>query len=410
MKRFISFFSKKSESNRLPSIGTEVLDKNYLYGLNTLRFLAAFFIIAMHIQNNQKVVGIPRLPEFAFLYKGAVSFFFTLSGFLITYIRIGEHEKTGTINIKRFLSNRFARLGPLYYTVILAGLIFYWVVVPYLGMESYTNYSLGLAAVLYLLFLPNLINSLYHVGGALNVSWSIGVQEQFYWLLLPFMKFKLKYLPTFLVVVIVLSVFVSIGNAYGIFGLSTEMSAFVKTLRFHYMAIGSLLGYLLYYRRDQLLGLWIFSKKWAQVLIFGLLVAWYGFKTDSEFIKNTITLPLSLLYGWIIINVGTNPKNIIKLDNKVFDWIGQRTFGIYLMHMFVVYIVSFFYLKTGLFAEHFGLYIFSFYVLVFGIVIGLAQLSFKYFEQPIMKRHKEAQQRKKAAVNAKTSVQAVVTR
>ena len=276
-------------------------------------------------------------------------------------------------------------------------------------MESYTDYSLGLAAVLYLLFLPNLINSLYHVGGALNVSWSIGVQEQFYWILLPFMKFKMKYFPAFLITVIVLSVFVSIGNAYGIFGLSKEWSAFVNTLRFHYMAIGALLGYLLFYRRDQLLGLWIFSKKWLQLIIFAFLVAWYGFKTDSVFIKNTITLPLSLLYGWIIINVGTNPKNIIKLDNKVFDWIGQRTFGIYLMHMFVVYIVSFFYLKTGLFANHFLLYIFSFYVMVFAITIGLAQLSFKYFEQPIMKRHQAAQQRKKLADAQKNQSQQLAT-
>ncbi|NBG67374.1 acyltransferase family protein [Acidiluteibacter ferrifornacis] len=409
MKRFFSFFKPNQQSNRLPAIATEALDKNYLYGLNTLRFLAAFFIIAMHIQNNQKVVGIPQLPEFAFLYKGAVSFFFTLSGFLITYIRIGEYEKTGTINIKRFLSNRFARLAPLYYTIVAAGLVFYWLVVPNLGMESYTDYNLGLAAVLYLLFLPNLINSLYHVGGALNVSWSIGVQEQFYWILLPFMKFKMKYFPAFLITVIVLSVFVSIGNAYGIFGLSKEWSAFVNTLRFHYMAIGALLGYLLFYRRDQLLGLWIFSKKWLQLTIFAFLVAWYGFKTDSVFIKNTITLPLSLLYGWIIINVGTNPKNIIKLDNKVFDWIGQRTFGIYLMHMFVVYIVSFFYLKTGLFANHFLLYIFSFYVMVFAITIGLAQLSFKYFEQPIMKRHQAAQKRKKLADAQKNQSQQLAT-
>lgn len=383
---------KKPQNNQA---SIDYKGKNYLYGLNTLRFLAAFFIIAMHIQNNQKTMGLPQLPEFAFLYKGAVSFFFTLSGFLITYIRIGEYNKTGTINIKRFLSNRFARLAPLYYSVVALGLLFYWVLIPSLNLESYTQYSLSLASLLYLLFLPNLINSLYHVGGALNVTWSIGVQEQFYWLLLPFMKFKMKYLPTFLIAIIVLSVVTSISNAYNVFGLSKEVQAFIHTLRFHYMAIGALLAYYLVNHRERLLNLWIFSKKWAQILLFGFLVAWYGFKTDSVFIKNTITLPLSLLYGWIIINVGANPHNIIKLDNKVFDWLGQRTFGIYLMHMFVVYAVSFFFLKTNLFANNFVLYIISFYGLVFGIVIGLAQVSFKYFEQPIIEKHKRAQQLKK---------------
>jgi peptidoglycan/LPS O-acetylase OafA/YrhL len=152
---------------------------NYLYGLNTLRFMAAFFIIAMHTQNNQTLMNLPRLPDMAFLYKGAVSFFFTLSGFLITYIRIGEYEKSGDINMRKFFSNRFYRLAPVYYLVIAFGLIFYWLIVPLLGMESHTSYKLNLALILYLAFLPNLMNSMYHVGGALHISWSIGAQEQF---------------------------------------------------------------------------------------------------------------------------------------------------------------------------------------------------------------------------------------
>lgn len=360
-------------------------DKNYLYGLNTLRFLAAFFIIAMHVQNNQKTVGLAQLPHYAFLYKGAVSFFFTLSGFLITYIRIGEYEKKGNINIKRFLINRFARLAPLYYAVIFIGILFYWVLVPALGMESYTDYNLGLASVLYLSFLPNLMNSLFQVGGALYVAWSIGVQEQFYWFLLPVMKRYMKKLPQLLTVVIILSVVVNIANAYNAFGLAPEWQAFVKTLRFHFMAIGSLLAYYLYYHREKLLNLWVFSSKIGQLTVFSLLIFWYGFKTDSVFIKNTITLPLSLLYGWIIINVGANPRNIIKLDHKILDWIGQRTFGIYMTHMFVVYLVSMFFMKTSLFAEHFALYILSFYTLVFGITITIGHFSLKFFEQPMMR-------------------------
>lgn len=358
---------------------------NYLYGLNTLRFMAAFFIIAMHTQNNQTLMNLPRLPDMAFLYKGAVSFFFTLSGFLITYIRIGEYEKSGDINMRKFFSNRFYRLAPVYYLVIAFGLLFYWLIVPLLGIESHTDYKLSLALLLYLAFLPNLMNSMYHVGGALHVSWSIGAQEQFYWILIPFMKYRFKYLVPFLVVITILSVFVSIGNAYNLFGLSNEMQAFVHTMRLHFMSIGALLGYYLYYKKEKLLSLWIFSNKWIQTLLFLSLVGWYGFNTDSQFIKATITLPLSLLYGWLIINVAANPRNIIKLDNPFFDWIGQRTYGIYMMHMFVIYLVSFFFSKTEFLLDTFGLYISCFYLMVFGLSIGLAHLSFTYFEQPIIK-------------------------
>jgi len=357
---------------------------NYLYGLNTLRFMAAFFIIAMHTQNNQTIMNLPRLPDMAFLYKGAVSFFFTLSGFLITYIRIGEYEKSGDINMRKFFSNRFYRLAPIYYLVVTFGLLFYWFIVPQIGLESHTDYKLNLAIVLYLIFLPNLMNSMYHVGGALHVSWSIGAQEQFYWILIPFMKYRFKYLIPFLILITIASVFMSIGNAYNLFGLSEQMQAFVHTLRLHFMSIGALLGYYLYYKKEKLLSLWIFSKKWIQALLFLSLIAWYGFNTDSKFIKATITLPLSLLYGWLIINVAANPRNIIKLDNSFFDWIGQRTYGIYMIHMFVIYLVSFFFSKTEFLFGNFGLYISCFYLMVFGISIGLAHLSLTYVEQPII--------------------------
>ena len=367
---------------------------NYLYGLNTLRFVAAFFIIVMHTQNNQTLMNLPRLPDMAFLYKGAVSFFFTLSGFLITYIRIGEYEKRGDIDMRKFFSNRFYRLAPIYYLVIAFGLIFYWLIIPFFGMESHTDYKLNLALILYFVFLPNLMNSMYHVGGALHVSWSIGVQEQFYWILIPFMKYRFKYLVPFLVAITILSIFTSIGNAYNLFGLSREMQAFVHTLRLHFMSIGALLGYYLYYKKEELLDLWIFSKKWLQVLLFTSLIAWYGFDTDSKFIKATITLPLSFLYGWLIINVAANSRNIIRLDNPIFDWIGQRTYGIYMIHMFVIYLVSFFFSKTEFLFEYFGLYIFCFYLMVFGLSIGLAHLLFTYFEQPIIQWVKQFRERR----------------
>jgi peptidoglycan/LPS O-acetylase OafA/YrhL len=251
-------------------------------------------------------------------------------------------------------------------------------------METYNDYSLSFAIFSYTFFLPNLINNLFQVGGALYVAWSIGAQEQFYWLLIPAMKKKLHLLPHLLIIATVVFVAINIANAYNVFGLSKGMQAFVHSLRFHYMTIGRLLGYFLYYKREKLLSLWVFSKPSLQILVFAILVSWYGFKTDSIFIKNPITLPMSLLYGWIVINVGANPKNVIKISNPVFEWIGQRTFGVYLMHMFVVYAISFVFTKTHLFLETFWLYQLTFYTLVFSITIFLAHLSFAYYERFFM--------------------------
>lgn len=371
--------------------------KGYLYGLNTLRFIAAFFIIAMHIQYNQKVMGLPTLPKYAFLGKGAVSFFFTLSGFLITYIRLGEYDKTGSMDLKKFFKNRFFRLAPVYYLVIISGLFFYWIVLPKLGVGFDLEYNLSTAALLYSLFLPNVMNSLYHVGGILNVSWSIGAQEQFYFFFLPFIKKHMKYIQVFLWILIAISIVVNIANALDAFPITEGWKWFINTLRFHFMGIGAILGYYLKYKKEQLLSLWVFSKKWLQLFLAGLLVAWYSFKTSSQFINATVTFPLSFLYGWLIINVSSNPKNIIRIDHKILDWVGQRTYGIYMYHMFVVYAVTFFFVKTQFLQEHYAVYMAVFYVLVFGITIGLSHLSYTYMEQPIISWHHKRRTLKKIA-------------
>jgi len=58
--------------------------------------------------------------------------------------------------------------------------------------------------------------------------------------------------------------------------------------------------------------------------------------------------------------------------------------------------VSFFYLKTGLFANHF-LCIFSASIaLVFGIIYRAGAMSFKYFGNPLLKRHSSSTETEKS--------------
>lgn len=73
----------------------------YLEGLNTLRFLAAFFVIFSHGQISLWKLKLVSQPSASIFNRGgdAVEFFFTLSGFLITFLLINEADKTKTISI-----------------------------------------------------------------------------------------------------------------------------------------------------------------------------------------------------------------------------------------------------------------------------------------------------------------------
>jgi peptidoglycan/LPS O-acetylase OafA/YrhL len=113
--------------------------KNYVPGLNSLRFFAAFVVIISHANQSLLKPGLDLpvnlLPVFQ---KGgdAVDFFFTLSGFLITYLLIDEKKETGTISLKNFYLRRVFRIWTLYFIVLAIGFGFFAVVYPLMGLQG----------------------------------------------------------------------------------------------------------------------------------------------------------------------------------------------------------------------------------------------------------------------------------
>ncbi|MFL6194529.1 MAG: acyltransferase family protein, partial [Thermoanaerobaculia bacterium] len=208
--------------------------KVHFRGLDSLRFLAALFVILDHVPMNQGSAGLPNPHWGALFYRGApaVAFFFTLSGFLITYLLLEERRKTGEIGVWRFYLRRACRIWPLYFVIVAFGLAFYNFVLPRLGVRYPVEYDLGLAVALYTLFLPNVMSGLYRVGGILNPLWSIGVEEQFYLAWAPLVRRFHRALPAVCGTLLALSIAVfclNHGRAFG--GGGVQM--IVGQLRFH---------------------------------------------------------------------------------------------------------------------------------------------------------------------------------
>jgi peptidoglycan/LPS O-acetylase OafA/YrhL len=111
--------------------------------------------------------------------------FFTISGFLISTLLLREKQKKGTINYKHFLIRRFLRLLPV--------LILFYATICLLILTNQLHISWAalLISVFYgYNFVPN---RLYY--SELGHTWSLAVEEQFYflwpWVVLFFKKYGL---------------------------------------------------------------------------------------------------------------------------------------------------------------------------------------------------------------------------
>lgn len=94
---------------RTPKEGTEEpASSRYFSGLDGLRGVGIIFVLLYH-------GGFTALKG-SFL---AVSMFFTLSGFLITFLLLDQVRATGRVDLKRFLIRRLRRLGPASYVCLL---------------------------------------------------------------------------------------------------------------------------------------------------------------------------------------------------------------------------------------------------------------------------------------------------
>jgi len=154
-------------------------------GLNALRFYAALAVVYSHVVQN--VSPMPVIAEIMgpFLIDGhsAVNLFFVLSGFLITYLLLRESIEHGDVAVGKFYVRRILRIWPLYYLVIIIGLV----VFPLIFGPNYTfsvfyaeypSMPVTIATKLALVFflLPNLAG----ITAPMVHIWSIGVEEQFY--------------------------------------------------------------------------------------------------------------------------------------------------------------------------------------------------------------------------------------
>jgi peptidoglycan/LPS O-acetylase OafA/YrhL len=373
-------------------------NKVYFPGLNGLRFFAAFAVVVTHIELVKHFQGYPTLwvehsgveltlkniiQKFVF-EAGAlgVYFFFVLSGFLITYLLLTEKAKTGTVAVKKFYWRRILRIWPLYYLIVILGFF----VIPYIttGGVNFTNKELnehyGINLFLYLIIFPNIAHAIFNPVPLISQTWSIGVEEQFY-LIWPVLAKKAKNIFKMLVVVflIMMSIKVVILILFKLGLGSRNLEIFKKFMamsKIECMTIGGMGAYLLFNYQDR------FKKivYHPVILPLSLIAIPFLILFTPNVIQDGIHLVYSVLFLLILLNISGNPKSFLKLENKVYNFLGKISYSIYMYHFMLIPAVFYLFKKIGIYPSNELLPQLLMYVSITAISILVSWLSFTYFE------------------------------
>lgn len=317
-------------------------------GLNTLRFFAAFLVVMHHSEVIKLKNGIDNLEWLSLFRNGnnAVTFFFVLSGFLITYLLLKECGKTGKIRVRNFYLKRVLRIWPLYFLLVAIGTIALPAAFSILNIDYAMPYSLSQSWYYYVFFLPGLVTFFYghHL---LEPLWSIGVEEVFYLIWAPLFKINKRKILLLLISVIAVKL-VLIILAYSV--IQNEMLVYlINTFKFEAMAIGGLGAYFIYKTGPAVTNLFIFKIP-AQIVFFSTIILFLLFQSNVDnVVWNAVfntpivsSFIIDFLFLYVIICVSVVDKSIIKLRNKILSFLGEISYGIYMYHMLVIFAVMLF--------------------------------------------------------------------
>ncbi len=340
----------------------------YLPNLTPIRFILALFVAIYHISQFSENRGFPFYNNLSVFHKGteAVYVFFSLSGFLIIKQLFEEKKVNDTINFKAFYLKRALRIFPLYYLVLIFGFLYYHLILPSFGYQFENNYNLMTGIALSASFFPNIFST-YSPGGVLEILWSIGVEEQFYLLIVPlFLLLPLKRIKFFL-------------GAFSIVFFLIYYSEFFDFFRrynmlFFYFSFSGLCALI----SSKSSVHFILQKMRAAILLmFVLCFSTPLFKNNLSEIQYTAFSVL--LFGVTIFVLAQKPIKI--LENRIMKYLGKISYGIYMYHAIVMQLVGFIYMKAvSKFNFQYSVDVLFINIAIVLITIAISHLSYKYFE------------------------------
>jgi peptidoglycan/LPS O-acetylase OafA/YrhL len=321
-----------------------------LDGVDLLRGLAILFVLMNHVNMQLLFAHVPYtqgLPDqlvSSLVWNGqqGVQMFFAISGFLITSTSLRRWGSLSAVNIREFYQLRFARIAPLLLLLLAVLSSLHLAHVEHFVVSQKTG-GLGRALLAALTFHSNWLEA--HRGylpGNWDILWSLSVEEMFYL----FFPLGCRFLHRKSVLVALFTVFVVLGP----FARSKAFNPNPVWREYSYLggmdaiALGCLTALFVHHKQLSRRVVSMLAACGTALVLFILCYSlrayqWglgLGLSMSMLAVGTCLVIAASAQAGW------KAPRPLWPLQR-----IGQRSYEVYLTHMFLVILVFRFYLASS---------------------------------------------------------------
>ncbi len=218
--------------------------------------------------------------------------------------------------------------------------------------------------------------------------WSVGTEEQFY-LIWPWLVKKLKSngVPLLIAIMVILglsrillSLYVYAGDLEGTRRYMFFLLQFLNLFRIDCMAMGALGAWILFFKKDQILK-FIFHKA-TQILVWIACIS--SFVLGITYFDTMNHIFYSFFFIIILMNLAANKSTMVSLENKVLNFLGKISYGLYVYH-FIAVIVILKLLNKYIQFDNVAIQNVVIYIFVFGLSIVISSLSYRFIEKPLLR-------------------------